>query len=295
MSNLMHTHCNGEGTKAAQPVYSKTPRLTVVGAGIGDPELITLKAIKALGQADVVLYDALVNEELLEYAPSGAARIYVGKRRQHKAFTQDEINELIVSYANDHGHVVRLKGGDPFVFGRGFEEMQYAQNHGVAVEYVPGISSAIAGVGAAGIPVTLRGASRSFWVLTATTDTGALNPEIWTAVQTEATLVILMGLAKIADIAAAFAAAGKNEMPIAVIQNATLPSQKVIKGTMADIAAKVSEAGTGSPAIIVAGEVVREMLAQLLPAEAFLTAIAHGRRRLGAGGFSTCSTTQLSV
>lgn len=283
MSNLTNTHPTTSGKIPDLP--TKTPRLTVVGAGIGDPELITLKAIKALRQADVVLYDALVSEELLEYAPSGAARIYVGKRRQHKAFTQDEINELIVGYANDHGHVVRLKGGDPFVFGRGFEEMQYAQNHGVTAEYVPGISSAIAGVGAAGIPVTLRGASRSFWVLTATTDTGALNPEIWTAAQTDATLVILMGLAKIADIAAAFAAAGKNELPIAVIQNATLPSQKVIKGTMADIAAKVSEAGTGSPAIIVAGEVVREMLAQLLPAEAFL----------GAGGFSICSTAQLSV
>jgi len=258
MSNLTNTHPTV--SEKISDILSKTPRLTVVGAGIGDPELITLKAIKALGQADVVLYDALVNEELLDYAPSGAARIYVGKRRQHKAFTQDEINELIVGYAKDYGHVVRLKGGDPFVFGRGFEEMQYAQNHGVASEYVPGISSAIAGVGAAGIPLTLRGASRSFWVLTATTDTGALNPEISTAAQTDATLVILMGLAKIADISAVFAAAGKNEWPIAVIQHATLPTQKVITGTMADIAAKVSEAGAGSPAVIVAGEVVRSKL-----------------------------------
>ena len=158
------------------------------------------------------------------------------------------------------------------MFGRGFEEMQYAQNHGVAAEYVPGISSAIAGVGAAGIPVTLRGASRSFWVLTATTDSGALNPEMHTAAQTEATLVILMGLAKIAEIAAVFAAAGKNELPIAVIQNATLPTQQVITGTMADIVAKVCEAGAGSPAVIVAGEVVRHRLEALLQ-ESVFTAI----------------------
>lgn len=255
MTSLTNFHHNSAGS--LQPPSSKRPQLTVVGAGIGDPELVTLKAIKALERADVVLYDALVSAELLDYAPSGAVRIYVGKRRHNKAFTQDEINELIVGYALGHGHVIRLKGGDPFVFGRGFEEMQYAQKHGVATEYVPGISSAIAGLGVAGIPVTLRGASRSFWTLTATTDTGALNPEILAAAQTDATLVILMGLAKIGDIADALAAAGKPELPIAVIQNASLPTQQVIAGTVSDIVAKVSAAGTGSPAIIVAGEVVR--------------------------------------
>jgi uroporphyrin-III C-methyltransferase len=258
MSNLTSTHLNSEGP--VQQPSSKTPRLTVVGAGIGDPELITLKAIRVLGEADVVLYDALVPTDLLEYAPSGAARIYVGKRRQHKAFSQDEINELIVGYAKDFGHVVRLKGGDPFVFGRGFEEMQYAQNHGVEAGYVPGVSSAIAAPAAAGIPVTLRGVSRSFWVLTATTDTGALNPEIETAAQTDATLVILMGLAKIAEIADIFSKAGKSDLPVAVIQNATLPEQKVIAGRIADIAEKVQTSAAGSPAVIVAGEVVRHRL-----------------------------------
>lgn len=239
---------------------SKPARLTVVGAGVGDPELITLKAIKALGQADVVLYDALVSEELLEYAPSSAVRLYVGKRRHHKAFSQEEINELIVGYAQSNGHVVRLKGGDPFVFGRGFEEMQYAHNHGIAVEYVPGVSSSIVAPAAAGIPVTLRGASRSFWVLTATTDTGGLNPEIQSAAQTEATLVILMGLSKIAEIAAVFSGAGKQELPVAIIQNATLPGQKVIIGTIADIAEKATAINAGSPAVIVIGEVVRHHL-----------------------------------
>lgn len=259
MSNLSTT--TFPGTPVHHDAAAKTPRLTVVGAGIGDPELITLKAVRVLGQADVVLYDALVSPELLDYAPSGTARIYVGKRRSHKAFTQEEINEMIVGYAKDYGHVVRLKGGDPFVFGRGFEEMQYAQSQGVVVEYVPGVSSAIAAPAAAGIPVTLRGASRSFWVLTATTDMGAFNPEIAMAAQTEATLVILMGLSKIADIATAFLQAGKDNLPIAIIQNATLPEQQVIVGTMADIAEKTQQANTASPAVIVAGVVVQNRLA----------------------------------
>lgn len=123
------------------------PRLTVVGVGIGDPELITVKAIKALQTADVVLYDALVNESLLDYAPATASLVYVGKRRGAKVYTQDEINERIMAYAKCCGHVVRLKGGDPFVFGRGLEEMQFAQAHGLETAYVPGVSSAIAGVG----------------------------------------------------------------------------------------------------------------------------------------------------
>jgi len=236
------------------------PRLTVVGAGIGDPELITLKGVKALRSAEVVLYDALVSEELLDHAPPSAVRVYVGKRRGAKACTQDEINERIVVYAHCYGHVVRLKGGDPFVFGRGMEEMQFAQRQGLSVEYVPGVSSAIAAAGAVGIAVTLRGASRGFWTLTATTDTGELNPEILVAAQTNATVVILMGLAKLADIAAAFAAAGKSALPVAVIQNASLPQQHEVFGTVADIVAQVEQFGIGSPAVIVVGEVVQHRI-----------------------------------
>lgn len=252
-----------------------TPKLSVVGAGIGDPELITLKAINALRNADVVLYDALVNESLLDYAPAIASRIYVGKRRGAKAYTQEEINERIVAYAKCCGHVVRLKGGDPFVCGRGLEEMQFAQEHGIETAYIPGVSSAIAGAGTAGIAVTLRGASRSFWTLTATTDTGELNPEIYSAAQTEATVVILMGLSKIKEIAAAFQAAGKAALPVAVIQNASLVEQQEVFGTIADIAAQVEKMSIGSPALIVIGEVVRHRIpstehlaiAELLQAE----------------------------
>lgn len=263
-----------------QPNPRFTPRLTVVGAGIGDPELITLKAVNALRTADVVLYDALVNETLLDYAPATATRIYVGKRRGAKAYTQTEINERIVAYAKCCGHVVRLKGGDPFVFGRGLEEMEFARQFGLETAYIPGVSSAIAGAGAAGISVTLRGASRSFWTLTATTDTGELNPEIFTAAQTDATVVILMGLTKIAEIAAVFQSAGKSELPVAVIQNASLIEQQEVFGTVADIAAQIEKSGIGSPAVIILGEVVRHRIpttehlaiAELLQAERLATA-----------------------
>ncbi len=238
----------------------KHPELIVVGAGIGDPELLTIKGLKALQQADVVLYDALVNEALLEHAPADAIRIYVGKRRGKKSHTQPEINELIVDCARAFGKVVRLKGGDPFVFGRGMEELQYAQEQGLEASYIPGVSSAIAAPGLAGIPVTLRGASRGFWVLTATTDTGELNPEIYEVARTNATAVVLMGLAKLPEIAAAFAQSGKQELPAAIIQNASLPQQRTLVGRVSDIAEKVALSGIGSPAVIVVGEVVGRLL-----------------------------------
>lgn len=232
------------------------PKLTVVGAGIGDPDHITLKAIKALQTADVVLYDALVNESLLDYAPALATRIFVGKRRGAKSYTQEEIHERIVAYAKCCGHVVRLKGGDPFVFGRGLEELQYAQAHGLETAYVPGISSAIAGAAAAGISVTLRGVSRSFWTITATTDTGELNPDILAAAQSDATVVVLMGLAKLKEISQIFQDAGKSDWPVAVIQDATCEQQKSTFGTATNILDKVEQFQIGSPAVIILGQVV---------------------------------------
>ena len=239
---------------------SAMPLLSVVGAGIGDPELITLKAIKALRNANVVLYDALANEVLLDYAPTQAIRLYVGKRRNHKAFSQPEINTMIVEYARQYGHVVRLKGGDPFVFGRGWEEMDYARDQGIAVNYIPGISSAIAAPAAAGIPVTLRGVSRSFWVLTATTESGDLNPEILLAATTNATLVVLMGLSKLPEIAAAYADAGKTALPIAVIQNAGLPDQRHWQGDVAAALHPDLQFDVKLPGVIVVGEVASRQM-----------------------------------
>src|SRR6201989_3606744 len=123
---------------------NKTPRITLVGAGPGDAELITLKGLKTLKQADVVLYDALVNDELLEYAPAEAVKVYVGKRSGEHSYSQEAVNKLMVDYAINYGHVVRLKGGDPFVFGRGYEELDHAASYSIPAEVIPGISSSIA-------------------------------------------------------------------------------------------------------------------------------------------------------
>ncbi|NUO00758.1 MAG: uroporphyrinogen-III C-methyltransferase [Saprospiraceae bacterium] len=239
---------------------SKRPELVLVGAGIGDPELLTLKGLKALQEADAVLYDALVDEALLQHAPADAIRLFVGKRRGKKSHTQEEINALIVDCAHAFGKVVRLKGGDPFVFGRGMEELHYAREHGLEVDYIPGVSSAIAGPGLAGIAVTLRGASRGFWVMTATTDTGELNPEIFEVARTNATAVILMGLAKLPEIAEAYARSGKSELPVAIVQNASTPRQRTLTGRVSDIAEKALLSGIGSPAVIIVGEVVDHRL-----------------------------------
>jgi uroporphyrin-III C-methyltransferase len=231
------------------------PFFTIIGAGPGDLELITLKAIKALGTADVVLYDALVNPELLEYAPK-AEHIFVGKRKGCYAYQQEQINELIVTRARTHGHVVRLKGGDPFVFGRGAEEMEYAANHGVDTEMIPGISSCISVPAAQNIPVTKRNSAESFWVITGTTKEHKLSQDVYLAAKSSATVVILMGMSKLPEIIALFKKEGKSETPIAIIQNGTRANEKVGIGTISTIIGVVQEEKLANPAIIIIGEVV---------------------------------------
>ncbi len=233
------------------------PELTLVGAGPGDPELITVKGIRALERANVVLYDALVHPDLLNYAPADAQRVFVGKRRGRCEFAQADINHLIVRYAHEFGHVVRLKGGDPFVFGRGFEELAFAQDAGVAVSVVPGLSSSYAVPGLAGIPLTSRGASESFWVLTGTTKDHQLSADIAKASQTNATLVILMGMKHLPLIVDTLTGAGRADTPVAIIQNGTLNSERVATGLVSTIQAEVARLGLDNPAIIVIGEVVR--------------------------------------
>ncbi len=233
-----------------------TPRLTLVGAGPGDPDLITVKGVKALADAQVVLYDALVDKKLLDYAPH-ALKVFVGKRKGFKAFKQKEINEQIVTYALSRGHVVRLKGGDPFVYGRGAEEMEHARKFGIDVEVVSGISSSIAVPASLGIPVTQRDISRSFWVLTGTTSSGELSEDIKIASQSSATLVILMGMSKLSEIVAIYRMNGKSHTPIAVIQDGTRQNEKVGAGTVENILQVVEEKQLANPAIIVIGEVVR--------------------------------------
>ncbi len=236
---------------------SKEPKLTLVGAGPGDPELITLKAIKAIEAADIVLYDALVSDEILKMIPRGVPTLSVGKRAGQHSHSQDEINELIVEFAYLYGHVVRLKGGDPFVFGRGSEEIAFAELHGIRVQFVPGISSSLSVPASIGIPITARGASESFWVVTGTTKNGEISSDLVLAAQSSATIVILMGLHKIQEIMEQFEAFGKGEVPVAVIQNGTLKNQQSVVGTVNNIVALAKQESIGGPAVIVVGEVVR--------------------------------------
>jgi len=233
------------------------PKLTLVGAGPGDPDLISVKGIKAIADADVVLYDDLASKALLRYTKSKTENIYVGKRVGKHSHTQDAINELIVHFAKEKGHVVRLKGGDPFIFGRGYEEIEYAQAHAIACDIIPGISSAHAVPALQGIPLTSRGVSQSYWVVTATSKDGALTNDISLAAQSTATIVILMGTRKLKEICATFIGYGKRETPIAIIQNGTMPNEKIVKGTIGNIAGLALNAQISSPAIIVIGETVR--------------------------------------
>ena len=235
----------------------KTSKLSLVGAGPGDPELITLKAIKALEDADVILYDALANPALLDYARPDAMKVFVGKRAGQHTFQQRKINRMIVEYAHEYGHVVRLKGGDPFVFGRGQEEKEHALAHGIAVEIIPGISSALAVPALQNIPLTRRGASESFWVVTGTTRNGSLSKDIQLAAQSSATVVILMGMKKLKLITELFAKYRNIDEPIAIIQNGTCKNEQVGVGCLKNIHQIVAKQQLGSPAIIVIGAVVK--------------------------------------
>jgi uroporphyrin-III C-methyltransferase len=237
--------------------FHKQPRLTLVGAGPGDPELITLKAINTLKTADLVLYDALVSPEILELIPTHIPQWSVGKRAGAHSFSQDAINDLIVEFAFLYGHVVRLKGGDPFVFGRASEEIEFAIQHGIETAVVPGITSAIAGPAALNIPVTSRGISESFWVVTGTTQKGEISPDIHLAAQSTATVIILMGLNNLSAIVETFIKHGKENAPVAVIQNGTLPSQQAVIGTVSTIEDLVLQERIQAPAIIIIGEVVK--------------------------------------
>ena len=236
---------------------SQIPSLTLVGAGPGDKDLITVKGIKALADADVVLYDALVNEELLNYAPARAKKIFVGKRAGMHYLQQYEINRLTVKYARSHGHVVRLKGGDPFVFGRGLEEVEHATAYGIETNVVPGISSALSVPAMQNIPLTHRGVSDSFWVVTGTTKSGALSADLKLAAQSNATVVILMGMKKLHEIMEVFKIYNKQNTSVAIVQNGSRSDEKLGVGTVATISEIAREKGLSSPAIIIIGEIVR--------------------------------------
>ncbi len=231
------------------------PELYVVGAGPGDPELLTLKAHRILQTADVILYDNLANQELLALAPTACECIYVGKKPYGEYTPQETIHALILEKARSHGRVIRLKGGDPFIFGRGFEEMLFARSHGIAAHYVPGISSMQA-VGFEDIPLTHRVVSEGFWVLTGTKKDGSLSADLRLAMQSNSTVVIYMGMKKLPEIVATYAEEGRGDTPAAVVMHASLPHRKVVRGAVADLPALVKAASITYPAIIFIGDVV---------------------------------------
>jgi len=236
---------------------NKQAKLTLVGAGPGDPELITLKGIRALKEADVVLYDALANEELLEYAKN-AEKIFVGKRRGMHKFIQEKIQDLIVEHASQGKHVVRLKGGDPFIFGRGSEELKFVVAKGIEIDIVPGVTSAIAAPASFGISLTQRGVNESFRVITGTRSDLKLSEDVEAAANSNVTIVILMGMSKIEKIVNTFIEKGKINIPVAIIENGTKKEERLAVGTIGTILNIVNEKKLSNPAIIVIGETVKE-------------------------------------
>ncbi len=244
------------------PADRKTGKVSLVGAGCGDPELLTLKGLNCLRQCDAVLYDSLAAQELLELTPVGCEKINVGKRYGGKAMPQEDINELLVEKAREGKYVVRLKGGDPYVFGRGGEEMLVLKDEGIPCEEIPGITSAIAAPAAAGIPVTHRQCSRMVTILTASAINSEGKKEALTQVdykalaQLQGTLVVLMGMHHLEELALKLMEAGKSpETPAAVIMEGATIRQRSVRATLGTIAKTAAEAGLNPPAVIVIGEV----------------------------------------
>lgn len=231
-------------------------RLYVLGAGPGDPDLITVKGMRLLQSAKVVLYDNLANIDLLNLLPDNAEKIYVGKYPYGDYTPQEKIHELILQKVEEKGEVIRLKGGDPFIFGRGYEEMQFAAAHGIDSEYVPGITSMQAS-GISGIPLTYRALSEGIWVITGTKKDGSLSGDLRLAMKSNATIVIYMGMKKLQDIADTFVEEGRGETPAAVIQHATLSKERSVRGSIKDLPQLVEREGLTHPAIILIGEVTR--------------------------------------
>jgi uroporphyrinogen III methyltransferase/synthase len=234
-------------------------RVTLVGAGPGDPGLLTLRAAQVLADADVLLYDALASDPIIEMTSPRCERIFVGKRSGDHAMPQSEIEALMVRKAREGNHVVRLKGGDPFVFGRGGEEALALRAQGITFEVVPGITSAIAVPAYAGIPVTQRGMSAAFTVLTGHEDPSKLETMVdWKRLaDPDRTLVLLMAMERLPQICARLIEEGMSpDTPSAVIQDGTRPSQRCITATLRSIAVDAQREGLVSPAIVVIGEVV---------------------------------------
>lgn len=244
-------------------------RVYLVGAGPGDPDLLTVKAQRLLGQADVVVYDRLVSEAILAQIPAGVTRICVGKASGRHTVVQDDINALLVSLARAEYCVVRLKGGDPFVFGRGSEEAEYLHRHGVGFEVVPGITAAAACSAYAGIPLTHRGLSRGVRLVTGhCRDDEPLQLDWHKLADPDATLVVYMGLANLEQICTQLIAAGLDgDTPAAAVAEGTTRRQRSCYTTLRRLPKDVRQAGMEAPVTLIIGKVV-----QLAPSLAWFSA-----------------------
>jgi len=236
----------------------KNPKVILLGAGPGDIDLITIKGLNAIKKADVILYDALANKKLLQYAKLSAKCIYVGKRFDAHKFNQGEINQMLVDYALQYGTVVRLKGGDPFVFGRGVEETLFVESHDIETEFIPGVSSALAVPANQGIPLTKRGINESFWVITGSTINKKISKDIALAAQSTATIIVLMGLRNFSLIMEKVKIHRHKHTPFAIIQNGTLQNENIIIDTISNYKNTVDTIDYSSPGIVVIGDVVAE-------------------------------------
>ncbi len=234
---------------------TKSNTLYLIGSGPGDPDLLTIKAYNTLKMADVILFDHLSNEKILKCAPKHCIKVYVGKKPYDKYTPQEEIHALISQYCRRFPRVVRLKGGDPFIFGRGFEELLYAERQGIAVEYIPGISS-MQGSGHHQIPLTHRGVSEGIWAITGTKRNGELSSDLQLAMQSKATVVIYMGMKKLDEIADTYIIHGKGDTPASIIQHATLPHYRQVVCKVSELRDAATHHGLSHPAIIIIGDVV---------------------------------------
>jgi uroporphyrin-III C-methyltransferase len=260
--------------KAATSTSQAVGRVYLVGAGPGDPELMTLRAARLLAQAEVLVYDRLVSDAVLSAVPAGVKRIYVGKAADRHALSQDEINALLVQLARTGRDVVRLKGGDPFIFGRGGEEAAYLQRHGIAWEVVPGVTAA-AGCGAAlGIPLTHRGVATGVRFVTGHYQGDAPLDLNWSSLaDASTTLAVYMGLANIGLLQHELQAAGRcGQTPVLAVASGTTPQQRLCRTTLARLAEDVAAEALRPPVMLLIGEVVAAAeqlgIAQDCPAQA---------------------------
>jgi uroporphyrin-III C-methyltransferase/precorrin-2 dehydrogenase/sirohydrochlorin ferrochelatase len=242
----------------------------LIGAGPGDPDLLTLRALQLLQQSDVVLYDRLVSAGVLARVRRDAERVYVGKETGHHRVTQERIHALLLEYAGRGLRVARLKGGDPFIFGRGGEELDVLRRAGIPVTVVPGITAALGAAAGAGLPLTQRGLAPSVTLVTATGD-GAEGLDWRSLAAPQQTVVFYMGVAQLPRIVERLRAHGAPaDRPVAIVEQATLPGQRLIAGCLSDISQQAQHAQVSAPALLIVGEVAARA-AQSEPVMQFLT------------------------